>query len=96
MTANIMHRGSDPYHYNKMPNRNRGRGIGKEWGERRKGQGCERAGNYVRLTHTLPPTPALGQTLRMKEKLNLLTDMPAWQFQCVNASQLYAPEPSSA
>jgi hypothetical protein len=32
----------------------------------------------------------------MKEKLNLLTDMPAWQFQCVNASQLYAPEPSSA
>jgi hypothetical protein len=32
----------------------------------------------------------------MKEKLNLLTDKPAWQFQCINASQLYAAEPSSA
>src|SRR5215218_539887 len=51
-----MHMGTDPYHYNKMPNRNRGRRIGKEGVERRKGQGRERAGNYVRPTHTATNT----------------------------------------
>lgn len=79
MTANIMHMGTDPHHYNKMPNRNRGRGIGKaRRGEEEKGKDVS-VQEITSDPHT-PPTPALGQTLRMKEKLNLLTDKPAWQF----------------
>jgi hypothetical protein len=67
MTANIMHMGTDPYHYNKMPNRNHGREIGKEWGKEEKGKDVS-VQEILRQTRTLPLTPALGQTLRMKEK----------------------------